>query len=92
MMEELFLESTLRVIGDSLLTLAADPQRLGAQVGLTAILHTWGQNLLFHPHLHCVVTGGGLAPDGQHWVAGRRRNFLPEKSSASCSAASFWPV
>ena len=50
--------------------LAADPQRLGAQVGFTAILHTWGQNLLFHPHLHCVVTGGGLAPDGQCWVAG----------------------
>src|SRR6516165_913639 len=63
----------------TLLTLAADPQRLGAQVGITAILHTWGQNLLFHPHLHCVVTGGGLAPDGQHWVAGRRRYFLPVK-------------
>jgi hypothetical protein len=59
--------------------LAADPQRLGAQVGITAILHTWGQNLLFHPHLHCVVTGGGLAPDGQRWVAGRRRYFLPVK-------------
>ena len=61
------------------MTLAADPQRLGAQVGITAILHTWGQNLLFHPHLHCVVTGGGLAPDGQNWVAGRRRYFLPVK-------------
>jgi hypothetical protein len=50
---------------------------LGAQVGLTAILHTWGQNLRFHPHLHCVVTGGGLAPDGQRWVASRRRYLLP---------------
>ena len=48
-------------------------------MGITAILHTWGQNLLFHPHLHCVVTGGGLAPDGQHWVAGRRRYLLPVK-------------
>ena len=45
----------------TLLTLAADPQRLGAQIGVTAMLHTWGQNLLFHPHLHCVVTGGGLS-------------------------------
>src|SRR5712692_5598174 len=68
-----------RAASATLLTLAADPQRLGAQVGITAILHTWGQNLLFHPHLHCVVTGGGLAPDGQHWVAGRRRYFLPVK-------------
>jgi hypothetical protein len=49
----------------TLRTLAADPRRLGATIGVTAVLHTWGQNLLLHPHLHCVVTGGGLAPDGQ---------------------------
>jgi hypothetical protein len=61
----------------TLLTLAADPKRLGAQVGFTAILHTWGQNLLFHPHLHCVVTGGGLSADRTQWVAGRARYFLP---------------
>jgi hypothetical protein len=61
----------------TLLTLAADPKRLGAQVGFTAILHTWGQNLLFHPHLHCVVTGGGLSLDGQRWIAGKRNYFLP---------------
>ena len=48
-------------------------------MGFTAILHTWGQNLLFHPHLHCVVTGGGLALDGQSWVTGRRRYLLPVK-------------
>ena len=48
-------------------------------IGLTAILHTWGQQLRFHPHLHCVVTGGGLSLDGQRWVAGRRRYFLPVK-------------
>jgi len=63
----------------TLLTLAADPKRLGAQIGFTAILHTWGQNLLFHPHLHCVVTGGGLSDDGNHWVAGRQGYFLPVK-------------
>lgn len=53
-----------RAASETLLELAADPKRLGAQLGLTAVLHTWGQNLLFHPHLHCVVTGGGLSPDG----------------------------
>jgi hypothetical protein len=63
----------------TLLTLAADRQRLGAQIGVTALLHTWGQNLLFHPHLHCVVTGGGLSLDGSRWVAGRRGYFLPVK-------------
>jgi hypothetical protein len=63
----------------TLLTLAADRKRLGAQVGLTAILHTWGQNLLFHPHLHCVVTGGGLSPDGSRWVAARPGYLLPVK-------------
>jgi hypothetical protein len=51
-----------------LLTLAADPKRLGAQIGVTAILNTWGQNLSFHPHLHCVVTGGGLSPEGDRWT------------------------
>src|SRR4029079_2891175 len=60
----------------TLLTLAADPKRLGAQLGITAVLHTWGQNLLFHPHLHCVVTGGGLSPDGR-WIATREGYFLP---------------
>jgi Putative transposase/Transposase zinc-binding domain len=63
----------------TLLTLAADPKRLGAQLGLTAILHTWGQNLLFHPHLHCVVTGGGLSPDGSRWLATRPGYLLPVK-------------
>jgi hypothetical protein len=57
--------------------LAADPRHLGAEIGCTALLHTWGDNLLFHPHLHCVVTGGGLAPDGTHWIPARERFFLP---------------
>jgi hypothetical protein len=62
------------------LELAADPRRLGAQLGFTAVLHTWGQNLLFHPHLHCVVTGGGLSLDGERWVAGRADYFLPVRA------------
>jgi Putative transposase/Transposase zinc-binding domain len=77
--QRLLYDLLFRAASATLLTLAADPQRLGAQVGITAILHTWGQNLLFHPHLHCVVTGGGLAPDGQRWVAGRRRYLVPVK-------------
>jgi Putative transposase len=52
---------------------------LGARIGVTAILHTWGQNLLFHPHLHCVVTGGGLSLDGSRWVSSRPGYFLPVK-------------
>jgi hypothetical protein len=63
----------------TLLELARDPKRLGAQIGVTAVLHTWGQNLLLHPHLHCVVTGGGLSADGLRWVAGREGYFLPVK-------------
>jgi Putative transposase/Transposase zinc-binding domain len=63
----------------TLLTLAADPKRLGAQLGFTTILHTWGQNLSFHPHLHCVVTGGGLSPDGNQWIRARPGYLLPVK-------------
>ena len=61
----------------TLLRIAADPQHLGAEIGCVAVLHTWGQNLLHHPHLHCVVPGGGLAPDGKHWVSCRPGFFLP---------------
>jgi len=68
-----------RAASESVLRLAADPRWLGAQVGLTAVLHTWSQTLLFHPHLHCVVTGGGLAPDGQRWLSTRPSFFLPVK-------------
>jgi len=56
---------------------AATPRHLGAEIGLTPVLHSWGQNVLFHPHLHCVVTGGGLSPDGQSWIAAREKFFLP---------------
>lgn len=62
---------------ETLLELASDLRHLGAQPGITAVLHTWGQNLLFHPHLHCVVTGGGLSPDGQRWISTRPGYFLP---------------
>ena len=60
---------TLRVIG-------ADPKHLGAETGMIAVLHTWGQTLTHHPHAHCVVPGGGLAPDGR-WIGCRPNFFLP---------------
>lgn len=66
-----------RASAQTLRTLAADPKHLGAEIGFFAILHTWGQNLLHHPHLHCVVPGGGLSADGQRWVACRAGFFLP---------------
>jgi hypothetical protein len=62
---------------ETLCTVAADPRRLGARIGFFAVLHTWGQNLLHHPHLHCVVPGGGLSADGQRWISCRRGFFLP---------------
>ena len=62
---------------ETLRTIAADPKHLGAEIGFLAVLHTWGQNLQFHPHLHCVVPGGGLAPDGSRWIACRPGFFLP---------------
>ena len=63
----------------TLVELARDPKRLGADIGMTAVLHTWGQNLLLHPHLHCVVTGGGLSSNGSRWIMGRQRYLLPVK-------------
>jgi hypothetical protein len=60
-----------------LLTIAADNKHLGAKIGFIAILHTWGQNLMFHPHLHCVVPGGGLSVDGSSWIKCRNKFFLP---------------
>jgi putative transposase/transposase-like zinc-binding protein len=66
-----------RTTAETLTTIAADPKHLGARIGFFAVLHTWGQNLLFHPHLHCVVPGGGPSPDGQRWVSCRPGFFLP---------------
>jgi hypothetical protein len=61
----------------TMLTIAADPRHLGAAIGFIAILHTWGQTLMHHPHLHCVVPGGGLSPDNKTWIPCRPGFFLP---------------
>lgn len=66
-----------RTASETLLTIARDPRHLGADIGFFAVLHTWGQNLLHHPHLHCVVPGGGVACQQERWVACRPGFFLP---------------
>ena len=66
-----------RATADTLQSIAADPQHLGAQIGFFCVLHSWGQTLNFHPHLHCVVPGGGISLDGSRWVACRPGFFLP---------------
>lgn len=66
-----------RATAETLRTLAAEPKHLGAEIGFIAVLHTWGQNLLHHPHLHCIVPGGGLSSDGTRWIACRPGFFLP---------------
>jgi Putative transposase/Transposase zinc-binding domain len=66
-----------RTAAETLTTIAADPRHLGAQIGVTAVLHTWGQTLQHHPHIHCVVPGGGPSLDGTRWIACRPGFFLP---------------
>ena len=66
-----------KAAAETLITIAADPKHLGARIGLTTVLHTWGSALTHHPHVHCIVPGGGLSPDGAHWISCRPRFFLP---------------
>ena len=65
-----------RTSAETVLTLAADPKRLGARLGMTAVLHTWGSALTHHPHIHMIVPGGGLSPDGTRWIACKPGFFL----------------
>jgi hypothetical protein len=62
---------------EATLTIAADAKHLGAQIGITAVLHTWGSAMTHHPHVHMIVPGGGLSCDGNVWISCRRRFFLP---------------
>jgi hypothetical protein len=68
-----------RTAGRTLKRIAADPRHLGAEIGYLGVLHTWGQNLSHHPHVHFVVSGGGVSADGSQWVACRKGFFLPVK-------------
>jgi hypothetical protein len=66
-----------KVSAETLTTIAADPKHLGARVGITSVLHSWGSALTHHPHVHMIVPGGGISPDGERWVACRPGFFLP---------------
>jgi hypothetical protein len=71
-----------RAASEALLEMAADPKRMGARIGILAVLHTWSQRLEHHPHVHCVVPSGGLSPDGKRWIRSRKKFFLPRKPLA----------
>jgi Putative transposase/Transposase zinc-binding domain len=75
--QRVFYGLLFRAVSETLLEVAADPRHLGAQIGFLAVLHTWSQNLLYHPHVHCVVAAGGIAPGGSRWIPCRRKFFLP---------------
>ena len=75
----LFYDLLFTASAQTLLEIAIDPQHLGAEIGLISILHTWGQNLLLHPHIHCAIPAGGLSPDHRQWVRPRYPFFLPVK-------------
>ena len=66
-----------KTAAETLVTIAADPRHLGTRIGLTAVLHTWGSALTHHPHVHCIVPGGGISPTGDSWISCRPGFFLP---------------
>ena len=79
-----------RATAETLRTIAADPKHLGAEIGFFAVLHTWGSNLLHHPHLHCVVPGGGLSPTARAGSPVSPVSSCPCAYCRACSAACFW--
>lgn len=79
----------LRAAAETLLEIAANPEHLGADIGFLSVLHTWTQTLLHHPHVHCIVPAGGLAPDGSRWVPSRGDFFLPVRVLSSLFRGKF---
>jgi hypothetical protein len=78
-----------KAVAETLITIAADPKRLGARIGFLAVLHTWNQQVLHHPHLHCLVPAGGLSPDRTRWLRCRLKYFLPVKVLAKMFRGKF---
>jgi putative transposase/transposase-like zinc-binding protein len=70
-------DALFKAASETLLRIAADPKHLGAKIGVTMVLHSWGSALTHHPHVHCIVPGGGISPDGQRWISCRKDFFLP---------------
>ncbi len=78
-----------RAAADTLLTFGRDPRHLGGTIGVTAVLHTWGQNLSQHLHLHCVVTGGALTADGAQWIAAKPGFLFPVRALSTVFRAKY---
>jgi hypothetical protein len=78
-----------RSVSETLMELSMNPRHLGARTGFIGILHTWGQNLMDHPHIHCVVPGGGLSPEGTRWVSCRKGFFIPVRVMSSLFRGKF---
>ena len=76
---------------ETLLEVARDPRHLGAEIGFFSVLHTWNQRLQHHPHIHCVLAAGGLAPDHSRWIFSHPLSFSPPRCSVVSSAASWLP-
>ena len=70
-------DALFKASSETMLTIAADPKHLGAMIGMTAVLHTWGSAMTHHPHVHMIVPGGGLSPDGSKWISCKPNFFLP---------------
>ena len=77
----------MQAAAETTLTIAADPKHLGARIGITAVLHTWGSAMTHHPHVHMIVPGGGISLDGKRWIACRPDFFLPSTCCRRCSVA-----
>ena len=77
MNQKVMYDLLFRSVSETLTELSNDPKHLGARIGFISILHTWGQNLMDHPHVHCVVTGGGLSTDNDSWISCRKNFFIP---------------
>jgi hypothetical protein len=77
--QKVFYALLFKAASETLTELSRDPKYLGAEIGCISVLHTWGQNLMDHPHVHCIVPGGGLSFDGTRWVSSRKKFFIPVK-------------
>ena len=75
--KDLVYDLLMKVSADVMLTIAADPEHLGAKIAITSVLHTWGSALMHHPHVHMIVPGGGISPDGTRWISGSAKFLLP---------------
>jgi len=89
MNQKVLYDLLFRSASETLTELANDPKHLGAKIGVIGILHTWGQNLMDHPHVHCVVTGGGISPDGERWLSCRKGFFIPVRVMSSLFRGKF---